>query len=68
MIPPSFTPSNNPLLTEPEAAEFCTLTHNTMRIYRYQNRGPKYCRLGTWKGIRYRLNDLQEWLKSRESK
>ncbi len=59
------TPQSN-LLTEPQAAQYLGVCHATLRQWRYQKRGPSYSRLGTWKGIRYRLSDLQEWLKSRE--
>lgn len=58
----------NTLFTEPQAAHFLGVAHTTLRLYRYRKQGPQYSRLGTWKGVRYRLSDLQAWLTSREAK
>ena len=52
-------------VTERRGADLVELSHDTMRRYRRLGIGPRYCRIGGPNGpIRYRLADLDEWLKS----
>ncbi len=50
------------LMTEKQAADYLNVSTVTLQRYRYKSCGPQYSRLGNWKGIRYRLSDLQAWL------
>ncbi|MBE7202345.1 MAG: helix-turn-helix domain-containing protein [Parafilimonas terrae] len=56
-------PDTEPLLTEAEAAELLSLSVRTLQAWRYDNSGPRYCRLG--RQIRYRRADLLAWIEAR---
>lgn len=49
---------------EKQAARYVGVNENTMRIWRYENRGPRYFKAGE-KLIRYRRADLDEWINNR---
>lgn len=54
-------------LTEKEAAEIIGASPAWLRAKRHYGGGPKYIKFGDKNGaVRYRLEDLQEWLKARE--
>jgi hypothetical protein len=50
-----------------DAAKYLGLTAGTLRTYRMRGCGPHYYRLGVGQGapVGYRVEDLDEWLKSR---
>ena len=51
-------------LDERRAAEALSLSLDTLRRYRRNGNGPPYCRLVSPNGpIRYRIADLDEWLR-----
>jgi len=52
-----------PLLTQAEASEVLRLGERTLERFRVSGIGPKFVRLG--KSIRYRADDLEEWISSR---
>lgn len=49
-------------MNEAEAAEFLRMSANTLRNYRVEKRGPKYCKNGS--RVIYRRSDLESWLES----
>ena len=52
-------------VSERPAAELCELSADTLRRKRRDGTGPRYCRIGGPNGlIRYRIADLDDWLKS----
>lgn len=52
-------------LTEREAADYLGLTHSGLVRLRREGIGPRYYRVGTARGIRYRKADLNEWIEKR---
>jgi hypothetical protein len=51
-------------LNERQASEFLKLkNHQTLANWRFQRKGPAYCRVG--RRIIYRMDDLEAYLKSR---
>lgn len=52
-------------LTPRQVAERYQVSVETLKDWRYHNRGPKYVKLG--QQIRYRLHDLEEWERMREA-
>jgi len=48
-------------LKEKEVGQLLGLSVKTLQLYRYEGRGPTYCRLGGKRAIRYRLGALLEW-------
>lgn len=57
------TRAETDLLTTVEAAVYLGgLYHGTLAMWRVQGRGPRYVRLG--RAIRYRVRDLDDYLKS----
>jgi predicted DNA-binding transcriptional regulator AlpA len=59
------SPTSDPdaLLTERQAAELLGFTARSLQAWRYRGDGPQYVRVGA-RGIRYRRQDLQEWIKA----
>lgn len=53
-------PADEQLLTTIEAANFLRLRPNTLEIWRWAGKGPKFCKLG--RACRYRRSDLQSFL------
>lgn len=53
-----------PLLTEAEAAAYLSLTKRALQAWRYQGRGPHFVKISA-RAVRYRLEDLQEWVGDR---
>lgn len=49
------------VLTPSEASEYLSVSPDTLRFWRYEGRGPAYCRLGG-KLIRYRKSALDAYL------
>jgi predicted DNA-binding transcriptional regulator AlpA len=50
-------------LNDRDAASFLGIAAQTLRKWRYANRGPRGFRVGT--SVRYSVEDLQAWLDSR---
>ena len=50
-------------LTDREAARYCGLSVNTIRIWRQGGRGLAYVKLG--RAVRYSVADLEEFLRAR---
>lgn len=48
------------LLDSHEVAALLKISPQTLRDWRYQNRGPRYLKLG--KAVRYRPADINDWL------
>jgi excisionase family DNA binding protein len=53
------------LLTTQEAADYLGLSETTLRIWRGEDRGPRWIKIN-YRTIRYRLSDIDDWLKTRE--
>jgi hypothetical protein len=53
------------LLNELAAAKYLGLGVHQLRRWRSTNFGPSYLRLGTQRGVRYRVQDLEKFLRSR---
>lgn len=58
---PSFNDSS--LGDEHDLASYLGITVATLRAWRFQKRGPPFLKLGHL--VRYRWEDVQEWIKSR---
>jgi predicted DNA-binding transcriptional regulator AlpA len=54
-----------PLLKESEVAKTLCISLAAVRRWRTEGKGPQYLKLGTL--VRYRSQDLAEWLRSRPS-
>lgn len=54
------------LLTEEQAAELIQFSPHTLRCWRSDGEGPKWCRVGK-RAIRYKRSDLQDWIRTQES-
>lgn len=50
-------------LSEKAAAKFLDRTRQSLKLWRMAETGPRYYRDGHGR-IRYKLNDLEEWIKS----
>jgi hypothetical protein len=57
--------SNENALDERQAARYLGVSHSTLRLWRSQNRSPRYFKAG--KLIRFRVRDLNEWTEARMS-
>ena len=53
------------LLTEKQAAELLNVTPKTLALWRYQETGPDWIRLGK-RAVRYRKQTVVDWVKDRE--
>lgn len=53
-------------LTPLKAAKFLGISEASLRLWRSENRGPRYFRAGE-KLVRYRIRDLNEWVEARLS-
>ena len=53
------------LLTTEEAAERLGFKHATLQQWRWAGRGPSFVKFGHY--VRYRSDDLDEWVKGRPS-
>ena len=51
------------LLTTAQAAERVCRSARTLERFRAAGEGPKYLKIGRW--VRYRAEDLDEWLETR---
>jgi excisionase family DNA binding protein len=51
------------ILTEQEASPLVGLKDSTLQTLRVNGGGPRYCKLG--RSVRYREEDLEEWLSAR---
>jgi predicted DNA-binding transcriptional regulator AlpA len=49
------------LLSTAQVAEWTGISENTLRFWRWDQRGPKWFRLGP-KTVKYKANDVQAWL------
>jgi excisionase family DNA binding protein len=58
------TSAHKTLLTPHEAAEFLTISSETLAQWRSQRRGPQYIKL-EGRLVRYRLSDLESYLTER---
>ena len=54
--------NENKLLTVKELSEYLGISDETLRKYRMRGNGPKYLKLG--RAVRYKLEDVLEWLDS----
>jgi hypothetical protein len=54
----------SPLLNTLEAASYLGIKPQTLRKWRVTGSGPKFCRLGGRRIIRYRIRDLEKFVKS----
>ena len=52
-----------PLLNEHDVAAYFRVSVQTVRKWGYEGNGPKYLKIGA--SVRYRREDLDEWLNSR---
>ena len=52
------------LFTDVDVARYCGVAPVTLRRWRLEGRGPRFVRLG--RSVKYRLEDVEAWLKSRE--
>lgn len=56
---------NENALNERQAAKYLGVSPGTLRLWRSENRSPRYFRAG--KLIRFRVCDLNEWIEQRLS-
>ena len=54
--------TDSKLFTTTEAANFLRLKPNTLEIWRFQGKGPRFLKLG--RACRYRLADLEQFMDS----
>ncbi len=54
-----------PLLDEREVAAICGLSAAAIRRWRLLRKGPRYLKVGS--AVRYRLEDVNNWLETRPS-
>jgi excisionase family DNA binding protein len=57
--------SNENAFNERQAAKYLGVSAGTLRLWRSENRSPRYFRAG--KLIRFRVRDLNEWIEARLS-
>jgi excisionase family DNA binding protein len=57
--------SSENALNERQAAKFLGVSPGTLRLWRSENRSPRFFRAG--KLIRFRIRDLNEWIEQRLS-
>lgn len=51
------------LLTAKDLADALSLSEVTLRIWRYEGKGPRYVKIGG--AVRYREKDVEAWIASR---
>jgi len=56
---------NENALNERQAAKYLGVSAGTLRLWRSENRSPRYFRAG--KLVRFRVRDLNEWIEARLS-
>jgi excisionase family DNA binding protein len=56
---------NENALNERQAARYLGVSAGTLRLWRSENRSPRYFKAG--KLIRFRVRDLNEWIEARLS-
>jgi hypothetical protein len=54
------------LLTEREVADALRVSVYTLQCWRFEGRGPRFCRLG--RAIRYRPGDLEDFIRVVETR
>ena len=54
---------NNNTFTTQQAAEYLSLSPNTLNRWRWSGDGPDFCRFG--RAVRYRRADLDDWIAER---
>lgn len=52
------------LWSDKQLAAYFGMSDETLRHWRYEGRGPRYLKVG--KRVRYRVSDVEAWLKQRE--
>lgn len=58
--------SPSPYVNTKQAAKYLGLSHQYLEIARHKGDGPQYIKLA--KAVRYRLEDLDDWMKSHTQK
>jgi excisionase family DNA binding protein len=53
-------PTLEPLLTLQELSEYTQTPLSTLYSLRWENRGPRGCRIG--RSLRFRISDVNDWL------
>ena len=53
------------LLTEVQAAEVLNVSIRTLQAWRVRGGGPRFCRLGSGRAVRYRNSDLAAYIEMR---
>lgn len=56
------SPSHRRIATTKETADYLSLSHRTLEIWRLKGGGPAYLKLGA--AVRYDLNTVDEWARS----
>ena len=57
------SPASSPNLKTEDAAQFLNVRPSTLEQWRWNGRGPKYCKIG--RSCRYRIEDLKAFLEER---
>lgn len=57
---PLIPPTTSPNLKTEEAAKFLNVKPATLEQWRWNGRGPKFCKIG--RSCRYRMSDLESFL------
>lgn len=57
-------PENFAVMTEKQAADYLKVKVRTVQAWRYRGGGPQYVR-GSSKYVRYRKEDVDQWLQER---
>lgn len=65
--PKTLEQSGDVLLRREAAAQVLNTTPGTLAVWACKRQGPPFLKIGK-RAVRYRLSDLQEWLKSCEVK
>ncbi len=54
----------NTMMREGEAAAYCRLAQQTLRLFRVKGTGPAYAKLG--KSVVYSVRDVEAWIAARK--